>query len=399
MPRSLRTCCPTTRSPTPTPSRTSRSSRRTSTRLVANGPSAPSRAEGPFRALRDVGTDEGTAVGDRGFGGFAISTTEERRVTDVVDGDRPRRADGIQLMGEYAGSGFKEPPGIVRRSDGQVIQLTRLLFLVAEAADGSRRMDEIAEEVSRSYEKQVSAENVRTLVEKLRPMGVLADAAGRTPDLERPDQLLALRFRKGFVSERAVAVLARVFRPLFLPPVVVAVLAGSAAVDVWVFGTHGFGEGLRDALYQPGYILLVLAFVVVSAAFHEIGHAAACAYGGAKPGRIGAGLYLCWPAFFTDVTDSYRLDRRGRLRTDLGGVYFNLVFVLATAGLYAITGFEPLLLVIIFQHFEIAHQLLPVVRLDGYYIVSDLVGVPDLFTRMRSILQSALPWQRSDDRV
>ena len=38
---------------------------------------------------------------------------------------------------------------------------------------------------------------------------------------------------------------------------------------------------------------------------------------------MGTGLYLVWPAFYTDVTDSYRLGRAGRLRTDLGGLYFN----------------------------------------------------------------------------
>lgn len=303
-------------------------------------------------------------------------------------------------MGEYAGSGFKDPPAIVRRADGQVIQLTRLLFLVAEQADGTKGYDDISAVVSEAYGKTVSPGNVRTLVEdKLRPLGVLAAADGSSPELERPDPLLALRFRKGFVSERAVAGLARLFGPLFHTPIVIAVLAGTAAVDVWLFGRHGLGEGLRDALYQPGFILLILGFVVISAAFHEIGHAAACAFSGAKPGRIGAGIYLFWPAFYTDVTDAYRLDRRGRLRTDLGGVYFNLVFILAMTGLYAVTGFEPLLLVVIFQHFEIVHQLLPVVRLDGYYIVSDLVGVPDLFSRMGPILRSALPWERADDRV
>jgi hypothetical protein len=37
------------------------------------------------------------------------------------------------------------------------------------------------------------------------------------------------------------------------------------------------------------------------------------------------------------VTDSYRLARRGRLRTDLGGVYFNVLFTLGTALVYAAT--------------------------------------------------------------
>ena len=42
-------------------------------------------------------------------------------------------------------------------------------------------------------------------------------------------------------------------------------------------------------------------------------------------GRSASGLYLVYPAFYTDVTDSYRLDRAGRVRTDLGGVYFNVL--------------------------------------------------------------------------
>jgi putative peptide zinc metalloprotease protein len=46
---------------------------------------------------------------------------------------------------------------------------------------------------------------------------------------------------------------------------------------------------------------------------------------------MGAGIYLAFPAFYTDVTDAYRLSKGGRLRTDLGGVYFNALFMLATA--------------------------------------------------------------------
>ena len=62
---------------------------------------------------------------------------------------------------------------------------------------------------------------------------------------------------------------------------------------------------------------------------HETGHAAACAYGGGRPGAIGFGVYLLFPAFYTDVTDSYRLSRGGRLRTDLGGLYFNVLCLIA----------------------------------------------------------------------
>ena len=111
-------------------------------------------------------------------------------------------------------------------------------------------------------------------------------------------------------------------------------------------------------------------------------------YGGARPGRIGVGIYLVWPSFFTDVTDSYRLGRAGRLRTDFGGVYFNVIFMLGLAGCYAGTSNEVLLLTIAITHVEMLEQLLPFVRFDGYFILSDLVGVPDLFARVAPVLST-----------
>ena len=76
-----------------------------------------------------------------------------------------------------------------------------------------------------------------------------------------------------------------------------------------------------------------------------------------------------------------------------------MVFILGLAAAYALTGAEWLLLVVVVQHAEIAHQLLPVVRLDGYYIVADLTGVPDLFARIGPILRGMVPWRRADDSV
>ena len=80
------------------------------------------------------------------------------------------------------------------------------------------------------------------------------------------------------------------------------------------------------------------------------------------------------------------MSRSGRLRADLGGIYFNVLFILILAGVYAATGFRPLLVVLALHHLLILHQLLPFVRLDGYYVVSDHAGVPDLFRHIRPVL-------------
>jgi putative peptide zinc metalloprotease protein len=91
----------------------------------------------------------------------------------------PRLAEGIELIGQYEGSGFKNPPYIARRSDGQMVQMAELLYVVADEIDGSKTYDEIAERVTQRFERGLDAEMVQTLAEeKLVPLGVVAAADG-----------------------------------------------------------------------------------------------------------------------------------------------------------------------------------------------------------------------------
>jgi putative peptide zinc metalloprotease protein len=329
--------------------------------------------------------------------GQAVTAGRQQQAAAEVDGRPPKLADGIELIGEYEDSGYKEPPSIARRADGQVIQLPKLLYFVAESADGKRSYEQIAERVTEATGRGVSGDDISFLVnEKLRPLGVLAQADGSSPQAQKADPMLALKFRAALVPEGAVRAITTVFYPFFFPPVVLAALVGLVAVDVWLFFFHGIAQPARELVYNPLLLLLIFGLIVVGTALHEIGHATAARYGGAKPGVMGAGVYIVWPAFYTDVTDAYRLNRKGRLRTDFGGVYFNVLFALATTGAYFLTGFEPLLIVVLIQHFQILQQLLPLLRLDGYYILSDLTGVPDLFMRLKPTLTSLIPGKKDE---
>ena len=314
-------------------------------------------------------------------------------------GQVPRLADGVELLGEYKGSGYSQPPSLVRRADGQVIQMSALLYRVACRIDGSRDPEAIAGLASADLGRSLTADQVRYLITaKLLPLGIIA-AEGAPAAAPTANPLLALRARGTLLSKRAANAAGALLAPLFRWPVVVAVVASVAAVDWWLFAVHGLGGGVRQVLRDPADMLVVIGLSLVSAVFHEFGHAAGCRYGGARTGVIGVGIYMVWPAFFTNVTDSYRLSRAGRLRTDLGGLYFNAVFMLALAGLYVATSSEVLLLVIAFTHLEMLEQLMPFARFDGYFILSDLVGVPDLFARVAPILKSVLPRGRRDPRV
>jgi putative peptide zinc metalloprotease protein len=313
----------------------------------------------------------------------------------------PERARDVQLLGEFAGSGYRETPTLVRRGDGQLIKLTPLLYELVDAIDGRRGSEELAAELGRRVGKQATADDVRFLVEhKLRPLGVLRQPDGSEPEVQRSNPLLALRPRFVVSRPELTRRLTAPFVWLFSPIVAVPVVLAFAAITSWLLFDKGLSSALHQAFYEPGLILAIWALVIASAAFHEIGHAAACRSAGAKPGAIGAGLYLIWPAFYTDVTNAYRLSRRDRLRVDLGGLYFSAIFAVASAGLWALTGADALLLVIAIQLFQMVRQLVPFIRADGYHIVADLVGVPDLFAHLKPTLLGMLPtrWGRRQQK-
>src|ERR1051326_1285003 len=118
-------------------------------------------------------------------------------------------------------------------------------------------------------------------------------------------------------------------------------------------------------------------------------------YGG---GRVrGMGLYLMYPAFYTDVTDNYRLFRWARVRTDLGGFYFNVLFSLGLMGVYHATG-QVLLVAALLTDIDIVHQCLPFVRLDGYWALADLTGIPDFFSFMGAYVRSVVPGLGGNER-
>ena len=320
----------------------------------------------------------------------------------AADRGVPVRAEDVELIGETPGSGYREPPALVRRSDGQTIQLTKLLYLVLAAVDGRRTYDEIADVVSPAFGRRVSADNVHTLCDsKLRTLGVLQLADGSQPEVKRSTPLLALTFRyvvsDPSVTRRVTAPFARLFNPVLVAIVLVAFVA----VCSWVLLVKGLASATHEAFDQPGLLLIVFALTVVSAGFHEFGHAAAARYGGATPGAMGAGLYLVWPAFYTDVTDSYRLGRGGRVRTDLGGLYFNAIVAVAMFGVWWVTGWDALLLIIATQLLQMLRQLTPLVRFDGYYVLADVTGVPDLFHRIKPTLVGLLPgrWNDPESKV
>jgi putative peptide zinc metalloprotease protein len=333
----------------------------------------------------------------------------------------PRLVAGTRMLGPFEGSGYVDPPHLVARADGQLVRLPPLLHaLVAllahdvssrprrrrrrvragtETPDaglaglrpptrGYRSVDEVAAALSRATGDDYAAEHIVFLIDrKLAPLGLAHASDGTAPDVDRRPPWLSLRLRRTLLAPEWSSRVGGAFAWMFAAPMVVAVLATFVLAQAWVFTDADTTTALTSTMLDPVGVLSVLLIAIGSAGFHEIGHAAACRFGGVAPGEMGAGIYLVWPAFYTDITATYQLGRAGRIRADLGGVYFNAVVVLGLVAAYLATGWPPLLVAVIAANLEIMQQLLPSLRFDGYYIVSDLAGVPDLFKYIGPIVR------------
>jgi putative peptide zinc metalloprotease protein len=328
------------------------------------------------------------------------------------------RAPNVELVGVVSSGGYQTQQWLVQRN-GTFIQVTELLYRILEFADGQHSLAAISSAVSSATNRPVSADNLRYLLERrLLPLGLIAPPPiaasgtveahttasgtveartavpasareGKSPAQRR--SVLKLLVRKKVLSPRAINPFTRVLQVFFVPPVLVATLALIAVAQWWVFAVHGFDLALREALFRPELLLVVTTTLLVSGIVHEFGHASALRYGGGQVRGMGVGLYFVYPAFYTDVTDGYRLGRWARLRIDLGGIYFDLILNLVIQALYLITGHEYLLLFVLFNDLAILEEFSPIMRFDGYWTLVDLTGLPDFFALIGPFLRSVLP--------
>lgn len=136
---------------------------------------------------------------------------------------------------------------------------------------------------------------------------------------------------------------------------------------------HDDGLGLR--------ILPFLLLYFATIPFHEMGHLAACRRFTGKTGGLGLGIYIIYPVFFSDISSIWHAKKSEKIITNLAGIYMQLWFVpiLFFYGYFAdshmFVDFCKALIGICFI------QVLPFVRSDGYWLLSDLFSVPNLLVK------------------
>ena len=187
-------------------------------------------------------------------------------------------------------------------------------------------------------------------------------------------------------------------RYAFRPAVVVAGLV------VAVLGLFAFAAVVRSGEYvlgtgsPPVESLVLIALSLLLTVAHETGHAIVQVHDGRRVSRAGFMIYFGAPAFYVDASDSQMMDRRLRIIQSAAGPGTELVLAgAASLVLFLFPGWGPDQLLYKFallNLFIIFLNLLPLLELDGYWILSDLIQVHDLRARATSYVRNDL-WHQA----
>jgi putative peptide zinc metalloprotease protein len=177
----------------------------------------------------------------------------------------------------------------------------------------------------------------------------------------------------------------RLLRWFFIPWV--AVLAAAAAVVGFALFWSLFRSGRYTISGESAAAesLLLLAMSYFLTFMHELGHAVVLVHYKRRVKSAGFMLYFGSPAFFVESSDGLMLDRRERIVQSFGGPYTELIIAGAASALvwvYPEWSLSPVLYKFaLLNYFIIFLNLVPMLELDGYWILSDFIQVPDLRPR------------------
>jgi putative peptide zinc metalloprotease protein len=151
--------------------------------------------------------------------------------------------------------------------------------------------------------------------------------------------------------------------------------------------------GTAPEFFTPGGLLLMAAALSATKVLHELGHAYTATAFGCRVSSMGVHLMLGVPMLYTDTSSAWRLAARAqRLWIDAAGVLVEtgvaglatLAWTLLPEGALRSVAFA---LATSTWLLTLAVNLNPFARFDGYYFLSDWLGMPNLQPRAFALAQ------------
>jgi len=170
--------------------------------------------------------------------------------------------------------------------------------------------------------------------------------------------------------------------------ILIALWIATAAVVIYGVGAHWYEFRNTFSLFMTieGFALFV-AVLLFTNTLHEFGHGLIAKHYRCRVTEMGVAMIFMLPVCYCDTSDTWRLtDRRQRLLVSAGGLLMELAIATAAGLLWLLLpdGIPRTLaffVAVTSLATSIFINLNPFMKFDGYYLLSDALGVDNLQTR------------------
>lgn len=312
---------------------------------------------------------------------------------------RPRLRDG--LLWRELTSARGEEYVIVQNPDAATyLRLAPDEFFLFERMDGSRTIQQLVVEYMLEFHR-FAMPRVVQLVQQLKVNQFLIDPprfvwgplrarldAGRVGRFV--DSYAKSLIQREFPVDGLDGILTRVYRAgasvLYKKPVLIAlVLIAVMGVPAFVWTQLTEGPPLTVDGSLAVAVPLYYAFFIVVAVTHELAHAFTVKAYGRTVRRGGISIYYGAPGLFVDTQDIWMEPRRARIAASWAGPFSGFVLAgLAGLGLVLLPDGPWTAILAIFGTVALVSnvfQLMPLIELDGYFVLMDWLEIPNLRKR------------------
>lgn len=258
-------------------------------------------------------------------------------------------------------------------------------------ADDALTQNEVLQLLSQLYGSNLLAADVTPETEQLLKRG-----RERFAQRAKQQAIGLMYFKMRLFNPDAILTwLEPIFRPLISP-------VGFVLWCLWVLAAIGFVvvpnwsvlmSGIDSAVAPSNWGWMFAVFLVLKA-IHETGHGLICKRFGGQVPEFGAMLLVLIPAPYVDASSAWAFPSKWqRMAVGAGGMIFELTVAAAAAFTWLSTAEGSLLHQIAYNAMfsasvsTVLFNANPLMKFDGYYILSDLLEVPNLMQRSAGMLK------------
>ena len=301
----------------------------------------------------------------------------------------------------------------VKSADGRYLRMGRVEYLITSALNGQRSAADIVAAVQAiDTDLPVTQEDVVKVVSWLGQAGLIASPNGAPPATPARARFSfnPIYTKIPLIPGKLLERLGAWFTPLVCWPVFMAMallwlMAGASVLANWRL----FAEATSRLFVSDRWMWWGAAWLVLKTA-HEMGHAVMAVRVGSQIRSAGISLIFMAPIPFVDLSDLWTIpNRMQRMLCCAGGMVVELTLASLAAIVAVSTDNQSL------QYFccalatmgtvtTLAFNASPLIRFDGYFIFSDLINYPNLYTdaqlaAKQCVVKCVLPWRPARHRM